>query len=193
MLTLIFACLHILCKWSHTVYAFLGLVFEEQVFEVGRAMLEETSAVFPPAPSAGREHWVPSAPCGKGMGVLVGKTLGSPRRSRWEILPGAPQSSLADVGRQWGKMEESCGDTSHQTGCRPPQSLQLLPMEGLASPRSLGLSPDATERRPLCNSPNSSLFLLIIHSWSPSMSYLVLQLTACKRSGKRLRPPDFSY
>ena len=62
----------------------VGLVLaEHQVFEVGHAMLVETSAVFPPAPSAAREHWVPSALGGKWMGALVVKTVGSSRRSGW--------------------------------------------------------------------------------------------------------------
>lgn len=109
----------------------VGLVLaEHQVFEVGHAMLVETSAVFPPAPSAAREHWVPSALGGKWMGALVVKTLGSSRRPGWEISLGAPQSSPAVVGRQCGKIDKSGGDTSHQTGCRPPQSPQLLPMAG---------------------------------------------------------------
>ena len=57
----------------------VGLVLaEHQVFEVGHAMLVETSAVFPPAPSAAREHWVPSALGGSGWGL-------------WWSRPSAPQ------------------------------------------------------------------------------------------------------
>ena len=109
----------------------VGLVLaKHQVFEVGHAMLVETSAVFSPAPSAAREHWAPCALGGKWMGALVVKPLGSSRRPGWGTSLGAPQSSPAVVGRQCGKADKSGGDTPHQTGCRRPQSPQLLPMAG---------------------------------------------------------------
>lgn len=191
VLTLIFACLHILCKWSHYSMCSFGCGFcWTSTLWSWLCHVGENSCSLSSSALCWQRALASSALCGSGMGVLAGR-LGSLRRSRWEILPGAPQSSLADDGSgvRWKKRVE----TSHWTGCRPSPSPQLPPTEGPALPRSLGLFPDSTERRPLCKDPNSSFFLLIIQLWSPSVSYLVLQLIACKHSGKRLRPPDFSY
>lgn len=69
----------------------VGLVLaKHQVFEVGHAMLVETSAVFSPAPlpgSTGR----PCALGGSGWGS-GGQALGSSRRPGWETSLGAPKS-----------------------------------------------------------------------------------------------------
>ena len=173
----------------------MGLVLaEHQVFEVGHAILVETSAVSPPAPSAAREHWVPSALCGKWMGALVGETLGFSRRPGWEILLGAPQSSPAIVGRQCGKTDESGRDISHQNGCRPPSVSTTLTHGGAWScPGVLACPQNPVREGPCVTVLMAVSFCFFIQLWSPSKSYLVLQLIACKHSGKRLQPPDFSY
>lgn len=71
-------------------------------------------------------------------------------------LPKAPRLLLeGSVVRQTSRV----GTHHTRLGVDALSLHNSYPWQGLALPRSLGLSPEPTERRPLCNSPHGSLFV----------------------------------
>lgn len=112
-----------------------------------------------------------------------GRSCLEPPKALWLTLEGG------------GGGQRNCVGTCYiRPGVDPLTPQQLPPVEGPALPKGLGLSLDPTEGRPLFDDLTAGCsLLLIIQLWNPNVSYLVLQLIACKHSGKLPRPPDFSY